>query len=117
MIPSPFEHIAASTVQEAVQVLSEAGEDARVLAGSQSLLPVLRLRLAAPAMIVDLCKINELRGVRDDGNAIVVGAMTTHHDVINDPLVGRHAELLAAATKTVSDPEIRHRGTVGGAVR
>ncbi|HVE96440.1 MAG TPA: xanthine dehydrogenase family protein subunit M [Pseudonocardiaceae bacterium] len=116
MIPSPFDYLAASTVEEAVHALSEAGEDAKVLAGGQSLLPVLRLRLATPTMIVDLSKINELRGVRDDGDAIVVGAMTTHHDVINDPLVGAHAELLKEATKTVGDPQIRHRGTVGGAL-
>ena len=116
MIPSPFDYLAASTVEQAVQALSEAGEEAKVLAGGQSLLPVLRLRLAAPTMIVDLSKINELRGVRDDGDAIVVGAMTTHHDVISDPLVGTHAELLKEATKTVGDPQIRHRGTVGGAL-
>ena len=103
-------------MEEAIQVLSQAGEDAKVLAGGQSLVPVLRLRLAAPTTIVDLDKISELRGVRDDGDAIVVGAMTTHHDVINDPLVGEHAALLAAATKTVGDPQIRHRGTVGGAL-
>ncbi|MGH3945651.1 MAG: FAD binding domain-containing protein [Pseudonocardiaceae bacterium] len=116
MIPSAFDYVAASTVEEAVQTLSRAGEDAKVLAGGQSLVPVLRLRLAAPTMIVDLNKISELRGVRDDGDAIVVGAMTTHHDIINDPLVGEHAALLAAATKTVGDPQIRHRGTVGGAL-
>ncbi len=116
MIPSAFDYVAASTVEEAVQALSQAGEDAKVLAGGQSLVPVLRLRLAAPTTIVDLNRISELRGVRDDGDAIVVGAMTTHHDVINDPLVGEHAALLAAATKTVGDPQIRHRGTVGGAL-
>ncbi|MGQ0717625.1 MAG: FAD binding domain-containing protein [Pseudonocardiales bacterium] len=116
MIPSAFDYVAASTVAEAVQVLSQAGDDAKILAGGQSLVPVLRLRLAAPTTIVDLNKISELRGVRDDGDAIVVGAMTTHHDIINDPLVTQHAALLAAATKTVGDPQIRHRGTVGGAL-
>ena len=116
MIPSAFDYVAATTVEEAVQALSQGGEDAKVLAGGQSLVPVLRLRLAAPTTIVDLNKISELRGVRDDGDALVIGAMTTHHDVINDPLVGEHAALLAAATKTVGDPQIRHRGTVGGAL-
>jgi carbon-monoxide dehydrogenase medium subunit len=116
VIPSAFDYVAASTVEEAVQALSQAGEGAKVLAGGQSLIPVLRLRLAAPSTIVDLNKINELRGVRDDGEAIVIGAMTTHHDVINDPLVGAHATLLALATKTVGDPQIRHRGTLGGAL-
>ena len=116
MIPSVFDYVAATTVEEAVQALSQGGEDAKVLAGGQSLVPVLRLRLAAPTTIVDLNKISELRGVRDDGDALVIGAMTTHHDVINDPLVGEHAALLAVATKTVGDPQIRHRGTVGGAL-
>ncbi|MDQ3904198.1 MAG: xanthine dehydrogenase family protein subunit M [Actinomycetota bacterium] len=116
MIPSAFDYVAPATVDEAIQALSQAGDDAKVLAGGQSLVPVLRLRLAAPTMLVDLNKIGELRGVRDDGDAIVVGAMTTHHDVINDPLIREHAALLALATQTVGDPQIRHRGTLGGAV-
>ncbi|MGH3934405.1 MAG: FAD binding domain-containing protein [Pseudonocardiaceae bacterium] len=116
MIPSPFDYVAASTVEEAIQALAQAGDDAKILAGGQSLVPVLRLRLAAPTMIVDLNKISELRGVRDDGDAIVVGAMTTHHDVINNPLVREHAAVLALATQTVGDPQIRHRGTLGGAL-
>ena len=116
MIPSAFDYVAPTTVDEAIQALSQAGDDAKVLAGGQSLVPVLRLRLAAPTMLVDLNKISELRGVRDDGNAIVVGAMTTHHDVINDPLVREHAALLALATQRVGDPQIRHRGTLGGAL-
>ncbi len=116
MIPSAFDYVTASTVEGAVQALSQAGEDAKVLAGGQSLVPVLRLRLATPTTLVDLNKISELRGVRDDGDAIVVGAMTTHHDVINDALIGEHAALLALATQTVGDPQIRHRGTLGGAL-
>ncbi|HEX6402809.1 MAG TPA: xanthine dehydrogenase family protein subunit M [Pseudonocardiaceae bacterium] len=116
MIPSAFDYVAATTVEEALAVLSQAGDDGKVLAGGQSLLPVLRLRLATPTMLVDLNKISELRGVRDDGDAIVVGAMTTHHDVLHDPLVREHAALLALATQTVGDPQIRHRGTLGGAL-
>jgi aerobic carbon-monoxide dehydrogenase medium subunit len=116
VIPFAFDYVAAATVDEAVQALAAAGEDAKVLAGGQSLVPVLRLRLATPTTLVDLNKISELRGVRDDGDAIVVGAMTTHHDVLNDPLVREHAALLALATQTVGDPQIRHRGTLGGAL-
>ena len=116
MIPSAFDYVAATTVEEALAALSQAGDDGKVLAGGQSLLPVLRLRLATPTMLVDLNKISELRGVRDDGDAIVVGAMTTHHDVLHDPLVREHAALLALATQTVGDPQIRHRGTLGGAL-
>ncbi|MCA1835568.1 MAG: xanthine dehydrogenase family protein subunit M [Actinobacteria bacterium] len=116
MIPSAFDYVAATTVEEALAALSQAGDDGKILAGGQSLVPVLRLRLATPTTVVDLNKISELRGVREDGDVIVVGAMTTHHDVLHDPLVREHAALLALATQTVGDPQIRHRGTLGGAL-
>lgn len=116
MIPAGFDYVAPSTVDEALTTLAEAGEDAKVLAGGQSLLPVLRMRLAEPTIMVDLGRIAELRGIRADGDTIVIGAMTTHHDVLRDPLVREHATLLAVATDTVADPQIRHRGTFGGAL-
>lgn len=116
MIPAAFDYIAPSTVDEAVRALAQAGDDAKVLAGGQSLLPVLRMRLAGPTVVVDLGRIAELRGVREDGDAIVVGAMTTHYDVQRDPLVREHAMLLALTTDTVADPQIRHRGTFGGSL-
>ncbi|HEY2793261.1 MAG TPA: xanthine dehydrogenase family protein subunit M [Micromonosporaceae bacterium] len=116
MIPAAFDYVTPSTVEEAVAALAEAGEDAKVLAGGQSLLPVLRVRLAEPSTVVDLGRIAELRGVREDGDAIVIGAMTTHYDVQRDDLVRTHARLIAAATDTVADPQIRHRGTLGGAI-
>jgi carbon-monoxide dehydrogenase medium subunit len=116
VIPAAFDYTAPSTVDEAVRALADAGEDAKVLGGGQSLLPVLRMRLAAPTTVIDLGKIAELRGVREDGDALVIGAMTTHYDVQRDPLVQTHAALLAAATDTVADPQIRHRGTFGGAL-
>ncbi|WP_016931732.1 FAD binding domain-containing protein [Rhodococcus sp. R1101] len=116
MIPAPFDYVAPSDVDEAVAALAEAGEDAKVIAGGQSLMPVLRLRMAAPTVLVDLGRIPELRGIRDDGDALVIGATTTHHDVLHDPLVAEHARLLAEATATVADPQIRHRGTFGGSL-
>ncbi|MES5817456.1 xanthine dehydrogenase family protein subunit M [Streptomyces sp. RG80] len=116
MIPPAFDYARPTDVAEAVRTLAEAGEDAKVLAGGQSLLPLLRLRLAFPELVVDVGRIPELRGVREDGDALVIGAMTTHHDVIRDPLVRRHAGLLAAATATVADPAVRHRGTLGGSL-
>jgi carbon-monoxide dehydrogenase medium subunit len=116
MIPAAFDYVTPSTVEGAVAALAEAGEDAKVLAGGQSLLPVLRVRLAEPSTVVDLGRIAELRGVREDGDAIVIGAMTTHYDVQRDELVRTHARLLAEATNTVADPQIRHRGTFGGAI-
>jgi carbon-monoxide dehydrogenase medium subunit len=103
-------------VEEAVSALAAAGEDAKVLGGGQSLMPVLRMRLAGPTTVVDLGKIAQLRGIRDDGDALVIGAMTTHYDVQRDDLVRAHAALLAVATDTVADPQIRHRGTFGGAL-
>ncbi|MPZ63439.1 MAG: xanthine dehydrogenase family protein subunit M [Propionibacteriales bacterium] len=115
MIPAKFDYHAPSTVDEALRLLSEA-EDAKVLAGGQSLIPVLRLRLAAPEVIVDLGRIEELRGVREDGDALAVGAMTPHADMIADPLVREHAALVAEAAETIADPQVRHRGTFGGAL-
>ena len=116
MIPAQFEYVAPATAEEAVAALAEAGEDAKVLAGGQSLLPVLRMRMADPSTVVDLNRIPELRGVREDGAQLVVGAMTTHHDVQRDPLVREHAALLALTTETVADPQVRHRGTFGGSL-
>ncbi len=116
MIPAAFDYVAPATVDEAVSALAAAGEDAKVLGGGQSLLPVLRMRLAGPTTVVDLGKIAELRGIREDGDALVIGAMTTHYDVQRDESVRRHAALIAVATDTVADPQIRHRGTFGGAL-
>jgi carbon-monoxide dehydrogenase medium subunit len=119
VIPAQFDYVRPSTCEEAVAALGAAaadGMEAKVLGGGQSLLPVLRLRLAAPELIVDLGGIAELRGVRSDGDHIVVGAMTTHHDVIRDELVREHVALLADAEATVADPQVRHRGTLGGSL-
>ena len=115
MIPSAFEYVRPSTVDEALQELGGGG-DVKLLAGGQSFIPVMRLRLAAPETVVDLAKIEELHGVRDDGEAIVIGAMTTHDEILKDPLVREHANLIAQATETVADPAVRHRGTFGGAL-
>jgi carbon-monoxide dehydrogenase medium subunit len=116
MIPAAFDYARPTSVSDAVSALREAGEDAKVLAGGQSLIPVLRLRLAYPSVIVDVGRIDEMKGVRDDGDAIVIGAMTTHDEVLHDNLVRQHAPLIAQATATVADPQVRHRGTFGGAL-
>ena len=116
MIPAPFDYVRPRTVDEAVAALQQAGEDAKILAGGQSLIPVLRLRLAAPSMLIDLGGIPELRRIRDDGDRIAIGAMAAHHDVMRDDLVKQHVELLALATATVADNQVRHRGTLGGAL-
>jgi aerobic carbon-monoxide dehydrogenase medium subunit len=115
MIPAAFDYKAPTSLGEAMQLLASAGDDAKIIAGGQSLLPVLKLRLAAPELVIDLAKIDSLKGVRDDGDAIVIGAMTPHFEVLGDPLVAEHASLIARCVETVADPQVRHRGTFGGA--
>jgi aerobic carbon-monoxide dehydrogenase medium subunit len=116
MIPAQFDYVRAGSVDEAVAALAEHGDDAKVLAGGQSLIPLLRLRLSYPEVIVDVGRVDEMRGVRDDGGDIVIGATTTHYDVLHAPLVREHAGLIVDATTTVADPAVRHRGTFGGAL-
>ncbi|MDN4162596.1 FAD binding domain-containing protein [Nocardioides abyssi] len=116
MIPAQFDYLAPTTVEEALAALAQHGDEAKILAGGQSLLPVLRMRLNAPEMVIDLGKITSLRGVRDDGDAIVVGAMTQHSVVGSDPLVAEHAALVSKAVEHLADAQIRHRGTFGGAL-
>ena len=116
MIPAKFDYVRPSSLDEAVQALAGGGEDAKVIAGGQSLLPLLRLRLAYPSLLVDVGGIGELAGVRDAGDALMIGALTTHYSVIRDPLIREHCGLIAAATATVADPAVRHRGTIGGSL-
>jgi len=116
VIPAAFDYVRPSSISEAVQAYAAAGEDAKILAGGQSLLPILRLRLAYPELVIDLGGIGELTGVADDGDAILIGSMTTHADIIADALVKQHAPLLAQATETVADRQVRHRGTFGGSL-
>jgi carbon-monoxide dehydrogenase medium subunit len=116
MIPAAFDYLRPTSIDEALNALATAGEDGKVLAGGQSLLPVLRLRLAYPEMLVDLGGIAELSGVSDDGDAILIGAMTTHDEVVNNALVKQHAPLVAQATATVGDRQVRHLGTFGGSL-
>ena len=114
MIPAAVEYTRPSSIEGVVEVLAD--EDAKVLAGGQSLIPLLRLRLAAPSVLVDLGGLADLRGVREDGDDLVIGAMTPHATVLRDPLVARYAPLLAQATGTVGDRQVRHLGTIGGSL-
>jgi aerobic carbon-monoxide dehydrogenase medium subunit len=115
MIPAAFDYKAPTSLDEALQLLAEGSDDTKIIAGGQSLLPVMKLRLGAPDLLIDLAKIDSLKGVRDDGDAIVIGAMTPHFEVMGDPLVAEHASLIARCVETVADPQVRHRGTIGGA--
>ena len=114
MIPPEFEYVRAGSVDDAVSALGS--DDAKILAGGQSLIPLLRLRLAYPSTLVDVGGVGEMHGIREEGDAIVIGAATTHADVIADSLVRRHAPLVALATATVADRQVRHRGTFGGSL-
>jgi carbon-monoxide dehydrogenase medium subunit len=116
VIPSPFYYVKPGTVDEAVAALAGGGEDAKILAGGQSLLPVLRLRMATPSVLIDLGGIPELRRISDDGDRSAIGAMAPHHEVLGDELVREQVSLLARATETVADNQTRHRGTLGGAL-
>jgi carbon-monoxide dehydrogenase medium subunit len=116
MIPGSFDYVRPSSLDEAVTALRDAGDEGKVLAGGQSLLPLLRLRLAYPEVLIDVGSLPELHGVRDEGSSLLVGAMTSHYEVLRDPLVREHAPLVAAATATVADPAVRHRGTFGGSL-
>lgn len=116
MNPAAFEYHRAATVQDAVALLQQHGDGAKLLAGGHSLLPVLKLRLAEPSALVDIGGIAELRDVRHDGDRLVVGALATHHRLATDPLVRERAPLLADTAARVGDRQVRNRGTVGGAL-
>ena len=116
MIPAQFDYVRPASLEDAVRALDEGGEDAKVIAGGQSLLPLLRLRLAYPELLVDVGALDGLRGVRDEGDSLWVGALTTHDELVRHPLITGHCGLLAEAAGTVADPAVRHRGTLGGSL-
>lgn len=116
MIPPSFTYARATSVDEALALAAEHGEDAKYLAGGQSLLPLMKLRFAAPTVLIDLGRVTELSYVRDEGTYVAIGAMTRHHDVANSELLRSDIPLLAHSAEAVGDPQIRHRGTIGGSV-
>ncbi len=116
MIPAQFDYIAAESAGHAIELLAEHGDDAKVLAGGHSLLPMMKLRLATPELLIDIGGLTELAGVGTDGADLVVGATTRHADLAASELVRTEAPLLAYAASQVGDPQIRHRGTIGGSL-
>jgi aerobic carbon-monoxide dehydrogenase medium subunit len=116
MIPAKFDYVKPSSLDDAVRALADGGDEAKVIAGGQSLLPLLRLRLAYPELLVDIGGLDDLRGVTDLGAELLIGARTTHYQIVHDPLVAEHCGLLAQAAATVADPAVRHRGTLGGSL-
>jgi carbon-monoxide dehydrogenase medium subunit len=116
VIPPSFTYARATSVDEALALAAEHGEDAKYLAGGQSLLPLMKLRFASPAVLIDLTSVSELSYVRDQGTYVAIGALTRHHDVANSALLKSDIPLLAHTAEAVGDPQIRHRGTIGGSV-
>ena len=116
VIPSSFTYKRAGSAEEALDLAAEHGEDAKFLAGGHSLLPLMKLRLAAPEVIIDLGGLRDLSYVTDQGSYVAIGALTRHHDVEHSEVLGREVPLLAYAAGQVGDPQIRHRGTIGGSI-
>ena len=114
MIPASFDYHAPRSLGEAVSLLSSLGSDARLLAGGHSLLPMMKLRFAQPAHLVDLNGIADLRGIREEGATLVVGAMTTEAELLASPIVRNKVPLLAEGAASIADPQVRNKGTVGG---
>jgi carbon-monoxide dehydrogenase medium subunit len=114
MIPNAFEYHAPATLAEAIDLLAQYPDDAKLLAGGHSLLPMMKLRFAEPAHLVDINGIDSLRGISRDGDQIVIGAMTTEKQLIDSELLSEHCPLLPEAARNISDPQVRNRGTIGG---
>jgi carbon-monoxide dehydrogenase medium subunit len=115
MIPAPFEYQRAESVDHAIQVLSDEPE-AKILAGGHSLLPLMRVRLARPSLLVDISRIQDLKYVKDDGGQVAIGALTRHHDVANSEVLQELCPIVAYAAGEIGDPQVRHVGTIGGSV-
>lgn len=114
MIPPAFDYHAPSSVPEALALLGRLGPDAKLLAGGHSLLPMMKLRFAQPAHLIDLNRIDALRGIREEGATVVIGAMTVENDVIASPVLQARVPLLSEAARQIADPQVRNRGTIGG---
>ncbi|MBU6257729.1 MAG: xanthine dehydrogenase family protein subunit M [Burkholderiales bacterium] len=114
MIPAPFDYHAPTSVADAIALLGDLGPDAKLLAGGHSLLPMMKLRFANPAHLIDLNRIPELRGIREDGDMVVIGAMTVENDLIASKVLQARVPLLPEAAKMIADPQVRNRGTIGG---
>lgn len=116
MIPAPFEYARATSVADALARLAEGGDEARVIAGGHSLLPLMRLRLARPTLLVDIGRLDDLRYIEADGDDLVIGALTTHHELADSHELSEACPLLARTAAGIGDPQVRHRGTLGGSI-
>ena len=116
MIPAKFDYERADSVDAAIALLQQHGDDAKLLAGGHSLLPLMKLRLAAPAVLVDIGRLSDLSYVREDGDHVAIGALTRHHDVANDGVLQEQCPIVSHTAGLIGDPQVRHMGTIGGSV-
>jgi len=116
MIPAAFEYVRASSTDEAIALIGEHGDEAKFLAGGHSLLPLMKLRLAQPTVLVDIGRLRDLSYIRDAGDHVAIGALTRHMDIETSDLLAEHVPLLKHAASHVGDPQVRHRGTIGGSI-
>ena len=116
MIPAPFEYHRASSIADALQKLAASNGAGKFIAGGHSLVPMMKMRLAQPAVLIDIARVPELSGIREEGGRIEVGACTTHHDIATSALVQQQLPALADAAGEIGDPQVRHRGTIGGSI-
>jgi carbon-monoxide dehydrogenase medium subunit len=114
VIPVAFDYEVADSVDHAIQLLGQHGEDSKLIAGGHSLIPIMRLRLAAPSVLIDLDRLEDLRYVRDEGDHLAIGALTRHRDVHNNELVQEHCGIVGYTAGLLGDPSVQHRGTIGG---
>jgi len=116
VIPAAFDYVRAGSAAEAIQLIGQYGDEAKFLAGGHSLVPAMKLRLAQPTVLVDIGRVSDLSYIRDGGDHIAIGALTRHMDVEKSPVLAEHVPLLAHAAGHVGDPQVRHRGTIGGSL-
>jgi carbon-monoxide dehydrogenase medium subunit len=116
VIPAAFDYVRAGSADEALSLLAEHGDEAKVLAGGHSLVPLMKLRLATPSVLVDVGRVDDLKYIRDEGDHVAIGALTRHRDVEVSDVLRRDVPILAHATSHVGDPQVRHRGTIGGSL-
>jgi carbon-monoxide dehydrogenase medium subunit len=115
VIPAPFDYVVADSADSAIELLGKR-EDAKLLAGGHSLLPAMKLRLARPALLIDVGRISDLSYVQEEGDTIAIGALTRHKDVAASPVLREHCPIVSSTAGQVGDPQVRHRGTIGGSL-
>lgn len=116
MIPAAFDYLSPETIEEAVRLLEQHGDDAKILAGGHSLIPAMKLRLAQPKTVIDLGRVGDLKHIREDAESIVIGAMVTHYEIESSEIIRRKCPLLAELAPQIGDVQVRHRGTIGGSL-